>query len=1187
MTHRDDGGSSTAKIRAREAIRLQRDLHGRDRTAELEAARTAVAAAEQTAYARLVALRRSSEEHRRATFARERMHRELDQARAESERAAARVRELERSLAHERSGLEDTRRSLSDAVRARAEAEAELERRRTADGDLAGQLAAAQRARAEAERQLAEAVVHREAVERRYAAREREHAQLVMQLSLGLADVRSDLERVSRSRAWRLGHGLTRALRRATFRRMRTEGAIAAALDRIEQVQRQTRALPAPPADRARIPVPGALSARQPELAPPDHAARRRLAGEIRERLGPAPEQPTWRLVSIVVLNRNGAAHLTRLFEGLMSQTDYPAMEVVVVDNGSTDGSLDLLDALETPFDVHVIANPDNAAFSEANNQAVAAARGDLLLFLNNDVEPFEPLWLREMVACIAAEEAGAVGATLLYTEAAASAYPVQHRGIRFTMADGLVRGVNAGEGESVLGPHLGQTCAYPAVTAACLLMERSTFDQVGGFPEGYRYGTEDIDLGLRLTEAGRRVVCCGRAMVLHAESATQDVEGREFKRSNRTLNRQIFLERWGPRLRREYMSDRLDGAGYWSEGPPHMAITVTSHDPADGYGDWYTAHELGDALEADGWRVSYVQRKHDEWYSLPPDVDYLLVLLDAYDFARARGVTTIAWVRNWTERWIERPGFRFVDVVLASSPQSAAIIEHQTGKAATVFPLATNPERFRPGEGRPELAADYVFTGNRWDRPRDIQRAVRPRPGERFRVFGRGWEDVSELAEFAEGPVDYDALPDVYASAKVVIDDTAEHALPFQALNSRIFDALATGTPVITNCGDGAREMFGDDFPIWSSPEDLREQLDALLRDDERRGALAARQRRIVLDRHTYARRAQQLRHVLRERVEALSFCIKIGAPDWERARQWGDLYFARSLQRQLERRGHQCRIQILPEWDDLEGCAYDVVLHLKGLTLYRPKPGQLNVMWNISHPDLITPQECDGYDLVLVASERFAGTLRGATRTPVVVLDQATDPELFFPDPATEYEHELAFVGNSRSVRRRILEDLLPTDYDLAVWGADWDGIIDPRHVVGDHVPNTELRKVYSSAAIVLNDHWDDMRERGFLSNRIYDALACGAVVLSDDMPEIAERFGDAVVTYRTREELARHVERLLASPEERRRRAEAGRRIVLDGHTFEHRTAALLDEVARAADAGLRTRIGAPDRAEPVLR
>jgi glycosyltransferase involved in cell wall biosynthesis len=252
---------------------------------------------------------------------------------------------------------------------------------------------------------------------------------------------------------------------------------------------------------------------------------------------------------------------------------------------------------------------------------------------------------------------------------------------------------------------------------------------------------------------------------------------------------------------------------------------------------------------------------------------------------------------------------------------------------------------------------------------------------------------------------------------------------------------------------------------------------------------------------------------------------------------------------------------VQTLDEWEDESGLLYDVVIHLKGLSRFHPKPGQFNVLWSISHPAELTGEECDGYDLVAVASARFAARLEEWTATPVFVLEQAADPRVMYPDPQEQLAHELVYVANSRNVLRPIARDLLGTERDLAIWGANWGGLIDTSAVIAEHVPNSEVRGVYSSAGIVLNDHWDDMREHGYISNRVYDALACGALVLSDEVPGLAERFGDAVATYRSAQELPELVNRLLADPAERRRRAELGRALVLDAHTFSHRVDELL--------------------------
>jgi glycosyltransferase involved in cell wall biosynthesis len=302
-----------------------------------------------------------------------------------------------------------------------------------------------------------------------------------------------------------------------------------------------------------------------------------------------------------------------------------------------------------------------------------------------------------------------------------------------------------------------------------------------------------------------------------------------------------------------------------------------------------------------------------------------------------------------------------------------------------------------------------------------------------------------------------------------------------------------------------------------------------------------------------------------------ALSFSVLIAGTSRQAAERGGDFPFATALVRELERRGHPARVQVVPA--EPEG-SDDVVIVMRGRTRHTPRAAQRTVLWVISHPAEVSGAECDGYDLVCVASARFAQTLRGQTSTPVMVLEQATDPEVFHPEPTPGQAHELVFVGNSRGVRRKLLDDLLPTRHELAVYGSGWDGLIDARHLAAPHVPNAELRRVYSSAAIVLADHWEDMREQGFVSNRIYDAVACGAFVISDRVDGLEERFGGAVRTYETRDELAQLVELFLTDPVERSARASAGRGLVLAEHTFAHRVDTLLRALEQAQGSQIRS-------------
>jgi spore maturation protein CgeB len=205
-----------------------------------------------------------------------------------------------------------------------------------------------------------------------------------------------------------------------------------------------------------------------------------------------------------------------------------------------------------------------------------------------------------------------------------------------------------------------------------------------------------------------------------------------------------------------------------------------------------------------------------------------------------------------------------------------------------------------------------------------------------------------------------------------------------------------------------------------------------------------------------------------------------------------------------------------------------------------------------------------CLAYDVVGVASDAFLGYLRewlGPDSPPLLPLHQATDPDRFYPQAGAP-AHKLLFVGSARDGRRPIIDDLAGTPYDLAVYGRKWTGSsLDPSHLRGDWIANDRLHQYYASAAIVLSDTWADMRDEGFVANRVYDVLASGGFVISDDVAGIDTEFDGAVPVYHDRDELWRLIETYLADPAGRATLAERGRRIVIDRHTFYARVDAIL--------------------------
>lgn len=261
---------------------------------------------------------------------------------------------------------------------------------------------------------------------------------------------------------------------------------------------------------------------------------------------------------------------------------------------------------------------------------------------------------------------------------------------------------------------------------------------------------------------------------------------------------------------------------------------------------------------------------------------------------------------------------------------------------------------------------------------------------------------------------------------------------------------------------------------------------------------------------------------------LPSLRWAIKNPAPSGERGDLWGDTYFARALARALRSLGQEVVVDrlhtwIRPESDHLD----DVTLTLRGLGRFAPQPDTHNLLWIISHPDAIDVAELrSGWDGVYAASVEWSATMTSASEREVRPLLQATDAERFVPD-GPRLDSDVLFIGRTRGTRRPIVPDAIAAGADLAIYGDGWEEFVDPRWIRELHLANDEVPAAYRGARIVLNDHWPDMAAEGFWSNRVFDAVACGALVVSDEVAGPAGDFGPGVRTYRGVDDL----ERLLA--------------------------------------------------------
>ena len=286
----------------------------------------------------------------------------------------------------------------------------------------------------------------------------------------------------------------------------------------------------------------------------------------------------------------------------------------------------------------------------------------------------------------------------------------------------------------------------------------------------------------------------------------------------------------------------------------------------------------------------------------------------------------------------------------------------------------------------------------------------------------------------------------------------------------------------------------------------------------------------------------------------------IAIKSPNPKIEHHWGDYFFALSLKKSFEKKGFNVIIQEKEDWYcDVDS---DIDLVLRGLVEYYPDFSKINIMWNISHPDMVTTEEMESYDICFISSEKYSSKLSDKLDTVVRPLLQCTDPDVFHTSYNKDVSQDVLFVGITRGVYREIVKDALETDFDVSIYGSGWEEFIDEKYIKGEFIPNDKLHEYYSSCKILLNDHWEDMRDLDFPSNRLFDALACGAFVISDEIPSAESLFEGNIVTYENSEDLNNKISYYLAHEDERIQKAKKGQEIVLNNHTFDNRVDSILN-------------------------
>lgn len=254
----------------------------------------------------------------------------------------------------------------------------------------------------------------------------------------------------------------------------------------------------------------------------------------------PKPSPLVTIIIPFIGSSRNELGHLHRCIKSILRKTTYHNYEIVVVNRYDDPAMLQHLARLTGNSQIQVIHYHAPFNLSAISNHGARAARGEVLCFLDNDVEVITPDWLEEMVSHAVRPEVGAVGAMLYYPDGT-----IQHAGVILGIKEMVGHAYRCSpRGYPGHGGRAWLTQSLSAVTGACLVIRREIFDEVGGFDEQLTGAFNDIDLCLRLKQRGYRIIWTPFAKFIHHEEIRCVRNTIENPRFQQELA--ILKQRWG-----------------------------------------------------------------------------------------------------------------------------------------------------------------------------------------------------------------------------------------------------------------------------------------------------------------------------------------------------------------------------------------------------------------------------------------------------------------------------------------------------------------------------------------------------------------------------------------------------------------------------------------------------------------
>lgn len=269
------------------------------------------------------------------------------------------------------------------------------------------------------------------------------------------------------------------------------------------------------------------------------------------------------------------------------------------------------------------------------------------------------------------------------------------------------------------------------------------------------------------------------------------------------------------------------------------------------------------------------------------------------------------------------------------------------------------------------------------------------------------------------------------------------------------------------------------------------------------------------------------------------------------------GDFFLANDLKLGLEKLGYNVEFRFREDYKNINLGNIGNVIYFKGYYNYDNLPKDDNnkrkYILYLYYLEGLNTNILKEVDAIACSSEKLINEVIKPVEIKTYYVPQFTNPDRFKEYHNNKFHNEVLFVGSNHTGKgRKVVDYAIKSGKNISVYGKFWKKLLLPTVLKAQYIDNNELYKYYANADVVLNDHREDMKYYGFISNRIYDVTASGGFIMSDYLPEIEKIYGDNIVMYKNFDDFNQKLQYYLSNPKEREDLALKAQKITLENFT-----------------------------------